>query len=118
MVLTDLLAHKVLKVHLVLRDLLVLKVVQVLRDQQALLDLKALDSSFAAVSTRLLKYRSGAKPDALWQLMQLNEFIRVVDDQLLRAVAERPRLMQRPIVIDGDRALIARPPALLDDWLK
>ncbi|MBO9688854.1 MAG: arsenate reductase (glutaredoxin) [Mitsuaria chitosanitabida] len=40
------------------------------------------------------------------------------DEQLLRAVAERPRLMQRPIVIDGDRALIARPPALLDDWLK
>ncbi|MDP1109010.1 hypothetical protein, partial [Klebsiella pneumoniae] len=60
-----------------------------------LLDLKALDSSFAAVSTRLLKYRSGAKPDALWQLMQLNEFIRVVDDQLLRAVDPKGRLAAR-----------------------
>jgi arsenate reductase len=40
------------------------------------------------------------------------------DTQLLKAVAERPKLLQRPIVIDGERALIARPPELLDGWLK
>jgi len=40
------------------------------------------------------------------------------DEQLLRAVAEHPKLLQRPVVIDGERALIARPPELLDDWLK
>ena len=40
------------------------------------------------------------------------------DEALLRAVAERPKLLQRPIVIDGDRALIARPPELLNAWLK
>ncbi|WP_423594670.1 arsenate reductase (glutaredoxin) [Roseateles sp. MS654] len=40
------------------------------------------------------------------------------DTQLLQAIAERPALLQRPIVVDGDRALIARPPALLNDWLR
>jgi arsenate reductase len=38
------------------------------------------------------------------------------DDQLLQAVADHPRLLQRPIVVDGDRALIARPPEQLDGW--
>ncbi|MBA4218233.1 MAG: hypothetical protein C0460_12995 [Methylibium sp.] len=71
------------------------QMLNVQRMRMGLLDLKALDSSFAAVSTRLLKYRSGAKPDALWQLMQLNEFIRVVDDQLLRAVDPKGRLAAR-----------------------
>ncbi len=40
------------------------------------------------------------------------------DAQLLAAIAGHPTLLQRPIVIDGERALIARPPELLDDWLK
>lgn len=42
----------------------------------------------------------------------------LTDTQLLQAVADHPRLLQRPIVIDGERALIARPPELLNDWLK
>lgn len=40
------------------------------------------------------------------------------DAQLLAAIVEHPVLLQRPIVIDGERALIARPPELLDGWLK
>jgi arsenate reductase len=35
------------------------------------------------------------------------------DDQLLAAVAAHPVLLQRPIAVDADRALIARPPELL-----
>ncbi|MDY0743734.1 arsenate reductase (glutaredoxin) [Paucibacter sp. R3-3] len=35
------------------------------------------------------------------------------DDELLAAIAARPALLQRPIVTNGDRALIARPPELL-----
>ena len=31
------------------------------------------------------------------------------DDELIAAMAEHPRLMQRPIVVRGDRALLARP---------
>ncbi len=40
------------------------------------------------------------------------------DDATLRALVERPELLQRPIVERGDRAVLARPPenvaALLD----
>lgn len=32
------------------------------------------------------------------------------DDQLLDAMLEEPRLIQRPIVTDGSRAVIGRPP--------
>ncbi|MBU6491794.1 arsenate reductase (glutaredoxin) [Pandoraea sp.] len=32
------------------------------------------------------------------------------DTTLLRAVAEHPKLLQRPIVVRGERAVIARPP--------
>ncbi len=31
------------------------------------------------------------------------------DDELIAAMAEHPRLMQRPIAVRGDRALLARP---------
>lgn len=37
--------------------------------------------------------------------------------ELLAAIAAHPRLLQRPIVIKGARAVIARPPDLLTDWL-
>lgn len=32
------------------------------------------------------------------------------EDDLLQAIAQHPRLLQRPILVHGDRALIARPP--------
>ena len=35
------------------------------------------------------------------------------DATLLRAIAEHPKLLQRPIVVRGERAVIARPPELL-----
>src|SRR5690606_31709206 len=34
----------------------------------------------------------------------------LTDDQLLDAMAEHPELVQRPIVVKGDRAVLARPP--------
>lgn len=43
----------------------------------------------------------------------------VSDDALIAAIAKHPRLLQRPIVVRGDRALLARPVErvleLLDD---
>lgn len=38
-------------------------------------------------------------------------------DALLDAMAEHPILIERPIVIKGDRAVVARPPQLLLDLL-
>lgn len=39
-------------------------------------------------------------------------------DAILDALAKHPRLIERPVVLDGDRALVARPPERLDDWLE
>lgn len=38
------------------------------------------------------------------------------DEALLEAVAVQPKLLQRPIVASGGRALIARPPEKLHAW--
>jgi arsenate reductase (glutaredoxin) len=32
------------------------------------------------------------------------------EDQIVAAMAQRPELLQRPIVVRGDRAVLARPP--------
>lgn len=39
------------------------------------------------------------------------------DDELLAAVAEHPKLLQRPIVVNGKKAVIARPPELVNGVL-
>lgn len=38
-------------------------------------------------------------------------------DTLLDALAAHPRLIERPIVIKGDRAVVARPPELVNELL-
>jgi arsenate reductase len=39
------------------------------------------------------------------------------DEAVLAALAERPELLQRPIVVRGDRAVLARPPERVLDLL-
>jgi arsenate reductase (glutaredoxin) len=41
----------------------------------------------------------------------------VSDDELIELMAERPELLQRPIVERGDRAVLARPPERVLDLL-
>lgn len=40
------------------------------------------------------------------------------EGQILNALIEHPILMERPIVVDGGRALIAHPPEALIDFLR
>lgn len=39
------------------------------------------------------------------------------DNELLQAIVDNPILLQRPIVVNGDKAIIARPPQLVKDIL-
>ena len=41
----------------------------------------------------------------------------LTDDELLDAMAEHPELVQRPIVVRGDRAVLARPPERVKEIL-
>jgi arsenate reductase len=43
-----------------------------------------------------------------YQALRLSERSR--DDDLVRAFAEHPRILQRPILVRGERAVVARPP--------
>jgi arsenate reductase (glutaredoxin) len=40
------------------------------------------------------------------------------DEGLLQAIASHPKLLQRPIVVYGGRAMIGRPPEILHELLK
>lgn len=63
-----------------------------------LLDLKAMQADFEDVDRRLLKYRTGTRPDALWQLVQLNEITRMADSQVLALAGSQGRLAARALV--------------------
>jgi arsenate reductase len=41
----------------------------------------------------------------------------VPDDELIRLMVENPDLMQRPIVVRGDKAVLARPPENVEELL-
>lgn len=43
---------------------------------------------------------------------------KLTDDEFIEAMLQNPILIERPIVIDGERAIICRPPEKLIDFLK
>ncbi len=71
----------------------------------------------AAVAARL-----GVPPHAIarrdadeYQALRLSE--RTPDDELLRALAQHPQIVERPILIAPGRAVVARPPERILDLL-
>ncbi len=42
----------------------------------------------------------------------------LTDDQWYRVLADNPKLIQRPIIVNGDRAVVARPPERVEVMLQ
>lgn len=63
-----------------------------------LLDRKALEAPFAEVAQRMARFRSGAKPDALWEILLGSEINRLIDAQLLAQVAPGSRLAAQALI--------------------
>jgi len=57
-----------------------------------LVDRKALEAPFGEIAERMARFRNGAQPDALWELMIGNEINRLIDAELLSQVAPASRL--------------------------
>jgi arsenate reductase (glutaredoxin) len=57
----------------------------------------------------LLAKTGGAAADLLRMREEGARELAVDDDSVIAAMAERPELLQRPIVVNGDRAVLARP---------
>ncbi len=62
-----------------------------------------------------LLVRLGVPPQAVarkdadeYQALRLSD--RSSDDELVRAMAQHPRILERPILVVGDRAVVGRPP--------
>ena len=51
------------------------------------------------------------------QVFKDNDLTNANDDELAAAISEHPILLQRPIVVSGDRAAIGRPPESVLDIL-
>ena len=56
------------------------------------------------------------KKDKLFQELQID----TIDDngKILDLIAKNPKLLERPIVIKNDKAIIARPPELIYNLIK
>ncbi|MCV2422326.1 arsenate reductase (glutaredoxin) [Paucibacter sp. DJ2R-2] len=89
--------------------------VEVIDYQQTPLDLPALQTLLGQLGLGARELLRSGEPE--YQALGL-ERPELGEAELLAALAAHPRLLQRPIVIDGQRALIARPPELLRAWLR
>lgn len=55
------------------------------------------------------------KGEAVWKEKYKGKTL--TDSEIIKAMAIYPKLIERPIVIDGKRAVIGRPPTLIKDLL-
>lgn len=86
-----------------------LKAVEYLKTPLSIIELKDLQRVLAVPAIDMV--RTNEEPFEALKLANAS------DAALLEAIASHPQLLQRPIIVDGDRAIIARPPKLLDNFL-
>lgn len=51
------------------------------------------------------------KNEAIWKSDY--KHLDLTDDELIKAMSEHPKLIERPIVVHGNKAVIGRPPELI-----
>lgn len=90
---------------------LAVEVLDYLKTPLSLADLSALQEKLGLPAREMM--RSGDDDYAALDLARPE----LSESELLAALAAQPKLLQRPIVIQGQRALIARPPERLNGWL-
>lgn len=86
------------------------EVVEYLRSAPTFEQLKALQGMLNCTAADMA--RSNEEEFVALELEQAD------DESLLRAIAAHPKLLQRPIVVEGNRAVIGRPPELVLGLLK
>lgn len=55
------------------------------------------------------------KNEAVWKEQYKGK--ELSDDEILEAMVKHPKLIERPIVISGDRAVLGRPPELIAEFI-
>ena len=56
------------------------------------------------------------KKDNLFKELQINTISE--DEKILDIITKNPKLLERPIIVKGEKAVIGRPPELLYDIIK
>lgn len=84
---------------------------------------KYMDDPLSLAELRKLVKQLGISPidlvrqnETLWKEMYKGKSLS--DEAILQAMAENPRLIERPIVVSGNRAIIGRPPEKIRTFLK
>ena len=55
------------------------------------------------------------KKEAIWKEVGSDS---LSEEQIIELLHQYPKLIERPILIQGDKAIIARPLSIAQDWLK
>lgn len=79
-------------------------IVEYLKSPLSMDDLQALQQRLAMPALAMIRSKEQAFAD-----LGLNK-VQHSDDALLKAIAEQPVLLERPIVVCGNKAVIGRPP--------
>lgn len=79
-----------------------------------------LEQPLTAAELKRLLRSAGMKPAEALRTNEpaYREFVagkKLSDDELIRLMAEHPEMIQRPLVVRGGKAVLARPPERLSD---
>ena len=87
------------------------KVFEYLKNVPSIKDLRTLTKKLNLKPIDIIR-----KKDKLFKKLQLNKIKN--DNQFIEIIAKNPKLLERPIIVKGEKAIIARPPELIYDFIK